>query len=351
MKKISCIVPVYNVEKHLSKCLDSILSQTFNDFEIIIIDDGSTDNSGDILDKYYNNNQQCTIIHQINKGLSQARNEGLKYAKGEYILFLDSDDWIEKNMLELLYNKAIENNDDITICGIYIEQISLGKTISIQPSSDSFTTSTDNIGQTFIELQKKGIGNMVWNKLYKRAFLEKYKILFQDYMPCEDIIFNYICFSKANHISVIKNSLYHYRKEEQNSLVTRFVKNLQEIYNIRNQYRNLFFTHFNLYTKENQAFIYQENWNDKFLLIINAYKRGSTYTFKQKKELIKKQIKDDIQFQQSIKDCKYPSKDKLSHFIRKIFILLSPSQIAVTLNFLFFVRQKMAFIYHLLLKI
>ena len=106
--KISIIVPVYKVEKYLHRCLDSIVNQTFTDWECILIDDGSPDNSGIICDEYAQMDRRFKVIHQENKGVSAARNAGLDVAKGEWIGFVDSDDWIEKETYEVAYNKAIK---------------------------------------------------------------------------------------------------------------------------------------------------------------------------------------------------------------------------------------------------
>ena len=115
MPQISIIVPVYNVEPYLHKCIDSILAQTFTDFECILIDDGSPDNCPAICDEYATKDNRIILLHQKNAGVSAARNAGLNIAKGEWIGFVDSDDWIEKNALELLYNKQRETSADIII--------------------------------------------------------------------------------------------------------------------------------------------------------------------------------------------------------------------------------------------
>lgn len=113
---ISIIVPVYNVKKYLPKCLDSIVNQTYKNLEIILVDDGSIDNSGDICDEYAKQDIRVKVIHKENGGLSDARNKGLDIAKGEYIGFVDSDDYIDEDMYEYLYNFAVENNLEVAMC-------------------------------------------------------------------------------------------------------------------------------------------------------------------------------------------------------------------------------------------
>jgi len=116
MPSVSVIVPVYQVEEYLSKCVDSILNQTFGDFELILVDDGSPDRCGEICDRYKAVDGRIRVIHQLNQGVSAARNNGVKEAKGEYIAFIDSDDWVDKNYLSVLYEMCVRGNAQISIC-------------------------------------------------------------------------------------------------------------------------------------------------------------------------------------------------------------------------------------------
>ena len=115
--KISIIVPVYNVEKYIRRCLDSIAAQTFTDWECICVDDGTPDASGKICNEYAQKDSRFVVIHKENGGVSSARNAGLNVAKGEYVTFCDSDDWVEKEMLEVLYNTALETDADVVMGG------------------------------------------------------------------------------------------------------------------------------------------------------------------------------------------------------------------------------------------
>jgi glycosyltransferase involved in cell wall biosynthesis len=119
MCEISIIVPVYDVEKYLKKCVDSILNQTFKDFELILVDDGSPDNSGAICDQYAEKDSRVRVIHKENGGLSDARNAGIEVARGKYLGFVDSDDFVNEDMYKQLYTSIIENNADLSICGIF----------------------------------------------------------------------------------------------------------------------------------------------------------------------------------------------------------------------------------------
>ena len=118
MCKVSIIVPVYNVDKFLHKCVDSILAQTLTDFELLLVDDGSKDNSGLICDKYAAKDSRVRVFHKENGGVSSARNLGLENAQGDWIIFIDSDDWIEPNMLKDIYEKAILEHADLVYCDL-----------------------------------------------------------------------------------------------------------------------------------------------------------------------------------------------------------------------------------------
>ena len=119
---ISIIVPVYNVKDYVEKCLDSICGQTYKNLEIVVVDDGSTDGSGEICDTYAQKDPRVKVIHRENRGVSAVRNEGLDIALGEYIGFVDGDDWIDSDMYEFLYELLIVNEADISVCSHYIEK-------------------------------------------------------------------------------------------------------------------------------------------------------------------------------------------------------------------------------------
>lgn len=210
MPKISIIVPVYNVEKYLEKCLDSLVNQTLNDIEIILINDGSTDKSQNIINTYVNeypNLIKCFI--KENGGMSDARNLGLKNATSEYISFIDSDDYIEKDMLEKMYNKAKENNYDIVFCNVNI--IYPDKTI-LKKSELVHTINKLNINN-----KKHLLLNcypVVWNKIYRKDFLlnntyEK-EGLFKKGVWFEDARMLYKMIPHINSASVVDENFYNY---------------------------------------------------------------------------------------------------------------------------------------------
>ncbi len=164
--KLSIIVPVYNSEQYLRKCLDSILNQTLSDFELILVNDGSKDASGDICDEYNSRDSRVKVIHSKNQGHGGARNLALDIARGEYIGWVDSDDWIEADMFITLYNAANKYNADITECA-YIEHD--GNSVKITVNSDGIVSGNQEIA--LVEFFSSRMSPGLWNKLYKREII------------------------------------------------------------------------------------------------------------------------------------------------------------------------------------
>lgn len=203
--KVSVIVPVYKAEAYLHRCVDSILAQTFQDFEVLLIDDGSPDRSGNICDEYAKKDSRVHVFHKENGGVSSARQCGIDNALGEYTIHADPDDWVEPNMLEELYAKAKEGDADMVICDFYEEHQKKQIYIRQQPSKLDNKT-------VFRELFQQLHGSC-WNKLIKRVCYNNYCISFPKEMGlCEDL---YVMFNMTMHpikIAYIPKAYYHYDK-------------------------------------------------------------------------------------------------------------------------------------------
>ena len=209
--KISLIIPVYNVEKYIHKTIDSVLSQTFKDYEVIMINDGSTDNSLAALKEYASKHKNFVLINNCNIGASRARNIGIKVAKGEYIAFLDSDDFLAPTFLEELYNSATKNDAEIACCNYYLYYDKICKKIYMP-----FTAKTGVYSNE--EALKKLILDttfhfFMWNKLFKRSLFIENDITFYD-MYFEDIAVCPQLFYYANKVSFINKPLYYYRRHK-----------------------------------------------------------------------------------------------------------------------------------------
>ena len=166
---ISVIVPVYNVEKYLEQCIESIINQTYKNLEIILIDDGSTDNSGKICEKYAKRDQRIKVVHQKNSGVSSARNTGIDFSTGKFINFIDSDDYIEKDMIEYLYNMIQTERADISMCSAY--DVYDDKTIFSAKKNIYLTLNSHDA--YYYMLQPKYFGIGICNKLISKELLKK----------------------------------------------------------------------------------------------------------------------------------------------------------------------------------
>ena len=215
--KVSIVVPIYNVEKYLKRCVDSILNQSYIDIEVILINDGSVDNCGKICDDYSVKDNRIVVIHQLNKGLPAARNAGLKLTKGDYVSFIDSDDCIDSNMIEEFVAIAKANNlPDIITSNIF--QYSLDNTKYTHVRNDTFIYNRilhkDEIKKNYIKPFYGGIlGNIpsVCNKFYKTSFIQSNNICFDESLVrAEDYWFNLDAFQKAKTLFSIDKAYYHY---------------------------------------------------------------------------------------------------------------------------------------------
>ncbi|MFV0221123.1 glycosyltransferase family 2 protein [Empedobacter falsenii] len=219
---VSIIICVYNKEAYLDKCISRILNQTYKKLEIIIIDDGSTDNTLSICKSYEKKDKRISVYTQKNKGIGYTRHRGIKLATGDYIIHSDPDDWIEYNMIELLLKKAIEENSDITICDFFIENHN-GDVIN-QSIQNPLTTEG-------IQLQKKIVSGKIhgglWNKLISKHLYENKIVWPKELSFCEDQLILLQILQKNPSIAYINYSLYHYIQHENsltNNIQSDFIK-------------------------------------------------------------------------------------------------------------------------------
>jgi len=210
MVKISVVIPVYNVEKYLRQCLDSVISQTFTDFECICVNDGSTDNSLSILQEYANKDKRFKVFSKENKGISDTRNAGIRLSVGEYITFIDSDDWVENNFLERLYSVAVAEKADIVSCNwkFYFNNESKFETARVR-RLDIINDKDDNAKK----LYKGYHGAYVWRKLYKTNIIKDNNICFYEGRISEDGPFSGLVCLYINKFVFIYDELYLHRTQ------------------------------------------------------------------------------------------------------------------------------------------
>ncbi|UOE95442.1 glycosyltransferase [Alkalihalobacillus sp. LMS39] len=212
---ISIIVPIFNVEKYIANCLDSLLNQSLKNIEIILVNDGSSDESGVIAEKYARTDDRIVVIHQKNKGISSARNSGLEIATGQYIGFVDPDDWIEESMYEKLYDVARKTDSSIVFCGFYEFYEDTSRKVEILYPF----LSNVNEGKSEVEreiLLPVIIGKVhafTWNKIYKREELIAREIYSPEDLPLmQDIIYNMNVLANVSNVAYINEPLYYFRR-------------------------------------------------------------------------------------------------------------------------------------------
>ena len=214
---ISIIVPIYKVEKYLDRCINSILNQTFKNFELILVDDGSPDRCGDICEEYAKKDKRIKVIHKENGGLSDARNAGLDIATGKFVGFIDSDDFIHKDMYMILYDAIVKSKSDISQCKFkyFSKEDELNKNII----NDGKYKIYNNIDAIEGIMDNKNLNTNVWNKLYKRELFRE--IRFPKGKIHEDEFVTYKVFYRAKTVSYVNKELYYYFSND-----TGIMKNL-----------------------------------------------------------------------------------------------------------------------------
>ena len=228
MAEVSMIVPVYQVQNYIAQCIESVLNQTFQDFELILVDDGSKDKSGIICDSYASQDDRILVIHTENRGAAAARNTGLEQASGRYITFLDGDDCLADNMIERLYEVIEHSEYDMVVCDF----------LNILPDEkDNFSLHLQDMevsGREVLahwKIQKNyGVWTVVWNKIYRRDILENLK--FPEGKYFEDEFFSDQLYLKCNSIRVIQDVLYLHRVLESSTMNTHKTRNYLDLIDV-----------------------------------------------------------------------------------------------------------------------
>lgn len=216
---VSIIVPVYNAEKYINRCIDSVLCQEYTDFELILTDDGSTDASGAICDSYAAADSRVKVFHKPNTGVSDTRNFAIKQARGTYLQFLDSDDWITPDATKLFVRAAMENNCDMVIADFYRV---VGKRVSPKGDIDEEgLLNRDAFASHMMTNPAAFYYGVLWNKLYRRDIVEKYRLRMDEKISwCEDFLFNLEYILHSETFYVLQTPVYYYVKTE-GSLVSQ----------------------------------------------------------------------------------------------------------------------------------
>lgn len=209
---ISIVIPVYNVAQYLNECLQSVANQTYTDWECILVDDGSTDGSSEICDEWGKKDSRFVVYHQVNGGVSKARNYGIGQAKGDFITFIDSDDWVESNYLSEMVMWSVDV--DIVVSGFWKEDDICCTTKNVPIYSSTFTLTPNHVA-AFVSLNENLLFYAPWGKLYRTSIIKDYAIRFpENCFYGEDLQFNYTYLEYVINIAQVSVANYHYRKVE-----------------------------------------------------------------------------------------------------------------------------------------
>lgn len=321
--KVSILVPCYNVEKYIRQCMDSVVNQTLKDIEIICINDGSKDNTLSILQEYAKADNRIVIIDKANSGYGDSMNQGLKKASGEYIGIVESDDFIDPDMFEKLYNVAIQNNVEVVKSNFYayVTKTDINTKVTVIPPEDE--------NQVIYPRERQGIfwsQPCIWAAIYKKDFLQKYNI---DFLPTpgasyQDTAFNFKVWAMADRVYLIPDAFLHYRQDNENSSINSPGK----VFCVCDEYHEV-----ERFAKEKG--VYEElkyliprltfssyMWNFNRLAYPLNYRFLKTFSeeFKEhfKQNVISKNFFKKKLYRRVRKIAKYPCLYFLSHYLKKI---------------------------------
>lgn len=237
---ISVIVPIYNVEPYLCRCLDSLINQTYRALQIILVDDGSPDNCGKVCDEYSKLDSRITVIHKLNGGVSSARNTGLDAAKGDYIGWVDPDDWIEPDMFEYMLGKAMDNSADIVVCG-RAEQYPT-RTVIKGWSEETIYTREQALEQL---INDQALGSYLWDKLWRASLFDG--IRFPEGRTFEDVYVMHVLFSRADKTVCLPETKYYYlqrwdgivRSQNLKARINRYIADKKRYDDLHEEYPQL----------------------------------------------------------------------------------------------------------------
>lgn len=205
---VSVIIPVYNVENFLERCLISVENQVFDNYEVLLIDDGSTDNSKEICERFVKKDSRMKYFHKHNGGLSDARNYGLRYARGRYVVFIDSDDYLEASFLSTLYDGVTRNNAEVSVCSFYLNDEDGNELLNISLNdNDSIITGRELLRRT-MEYDDGYSYVVVWNKMYKRELFKDLKFKYGQLY--EDEWISHHLYLEIKKVYLVDTPLYHY---------------------------------------------------------------------------------------------------------------------------------------------
>ena len=240
---ISVVLPTYNVAQYLQQCLESVAAQTYRNIEVIVIIDGATDGSYEIAKDFCKTDNRFSVYWQENAGSGPARNTGLAHSHGEFVMFVDPDDWMEPELLEKLYNAQCEDNYDLVASARTVALCDKsGKIVRMAPKhyKNETIVGQQEVRQVFMRMLEMLVVSNPTQKLYKTSLIREYNVQFPDLRRSQDIVFNYRYYNHISSLRLIDYSGYNYRKNFQGSIVKAQPEYYKTIVLLYNDYRSLY---------------------------------------------------------------------------------------------------------------
>lgn len=295
--KYSIIVPVYGVEKYLDQCVESVLAQSFTDFELILVDDKSPDNCPAMCDEWAQKDARIRVIHKpVNEGLGFARNTGMDAARGSYILFLDSDDFVSEKLLEVC-DAALTAETDMLVFGVeYVYQDKNGKTtlteLAVPPRFAANTP--EKRGSLFASLNRAKVFPFAWNKVYRKGFLDVTGARFEETKLIEDFLFNIDLFGRAERIDAVTAALYYYRKPAHETLANKYAPEFFDLCKRKYQLEEGFLRACNALTEEHYSLIQLNYLKHIVSAVIKNRSKAASLTRTQQKQRLQEMLDDAL---------------------------------------------------------
>lgn len=317
---ISVIMPVYNAEKNLKKSVDSVLKQTYTDFELIMVDDGSTDSSGKLCDEYAANDKRIKVIHQENSGVSKARNTGIATSRGEYLIFLDSDDEMDLNLLEDNLKIVRKLDPDVLIFNFRYTYTDHYEDNTFKLDEIFFGDNKKFFEEQLEKVVENELMNAPWNKIIRRELVIKNKLCFDErYSILEDAMFSLSVCTKAETICINSNIYHSYFIWKTGSLRTKWTDNrflaIKEFYKLERKYCSKY------EDNKHQLLFFAKEFGDYIHAYLQMVSVNTNLSFKKKKELIK-EVCNDNKVRQALLNKQLNKKidlgKRIIHFLVKI---------------------------------
>lgn len=333
---VSIIIPVYNAEKYIKQCFDSIVNQTYRDFEVIIIDDGSKDNSGNISDEYAKRDNRFKVFHLKNQGAGQARNIGLDKSKGEYIFFIDADDWLNIDAIQ----KHIDEIKEVDMvigcsnnCYFDNDKFKYSKIEYYYPANKYLTR--DEVRNMYVDIAVNGVSHAPHNNMYKRSIIEENKIRFPNIKKYEDLAFNNEYIDKINSLSIMDGAVYNYRVSDLKGVAQKLPVNMFEIFTGVNHSLIELLSNWNVINDNSRSKLNSFYITNVASCINNTYNPNLNYDIKKRYSYIKEIVNNtDVK-----KACKSRSNSNFVNIISKLIYIKATILIMLCYRIKFLLRK------------